>query len=335
MAPRAFVCSVLREELARTDGITVEHGISAVSLLVGTERLRGRPHIQGVLTDTVQAVLADLVVDATGRGSEMVKWLSDVGAPRPLEEHQQAGFRFYTRHFSSPESTTDPGTWSLHHFDGVSAAVASTRRGHRSMTLCINDDDIELYALGQLSMRNRVAARYASWLPRLGEPVLPGVWVTSRLESCYRRFVRGGQPVATGTVSVGDAWGAVNPLLGLGPSMGLLHAVLLRDAVRQGVPDEVAMRLDRLTESSLTPLLHGITAWEERLQVRAGRGRRAPSRAMEAPEVPAGPGPTTAGLAHALLTRSVRLAAEADPSARPGPCYADLAELISVPRHRT
>ncbi|MEV1077957.1 FAD-dependent oxidoreductase [Streptomyces sp. NPDC050211] len=334
VAHRTVVSSVLSEELSRARGVRTARGVGVVSLLTGTERIPGRPHIQGVLTDAGEAVLADLVVDAAGRESRMVRLLSEVGAPRPLEERQDTGFRFYTRHFGSAETCAGRARWSLHHFDGVSVGVLSAGHGLWSMTLCIGDEDLELYLLAELSAWNRAARLYAPLLPRLGGSPLPGVWVTSRLESCYRRFVLRGRPVATGTASVGDAWAAINPLLGLGPSMGLLHAVLLRDAVRQGGPEEVAIRFDRLTEDLLAPLHHRITDWEEGLQAGDGSsdGPGSHEGLPEAAAVPeALPGPDTkpAGLARALLARFSAVAADATLSTRTGPTRAQLVETLA------
>ncbi len=336
VAHRAVVSSMLSEELSRTRGVRTERGVGVAALLTtGTERIPGRPHIQGVLTDAGEAVLADLVVDAAGRESRMVRLLSEVGAPRPLEERQDTGFRFYTRHFGSAETSAGRARWSLHHFDGVSVGVLSAGDGHWSMTLCIGDEDLELYLLAGPSAWNRAAGLYAPLLPRLGGSPLPGVWVTSRLESCYRRFVLRGRPVATGTASVGDAWAATNPLLGLGPSMGLLHAVLLRDAVQQGGPEEVAVRLDRLTEDLLAPLHHRITDWEEGLQAGDGWSSDGPGNRRGLPGAAAVsgalPGPDTkpAGLARDLLARFSAVAADAASSTRAGPSRAQLVETLA------
>jgi hypothetical protein len=41
-----------------------------------------------------------------------------------------------------------------------------------------------------------------------------------------------GKPVATGVVAVADSWACSNPALGRGASIGMLHAVVLRDQLR-------------------------------------------------------------------------------------------------------
>jgi hypothetical protein len=52
------------------------------------------------------------------------------------------------------------------------------------------------------------------------------------LEDRYRGFVVDGTPVATGVVPVADSWACSNPANGRGASIGMLHAVTLRDQLR-------------------------------------------------------------------------------------------------------
>jgi flavin-dependent dehydrogenase len=64
-----------------------------------------------------------------------------------------------------------------------------------------------------------------------------------------------GRPAATGVVPLADAWACTNPSLGRGMALGLRHAELLREALRQqgDEPSEFARAWDALTEEQLTP----------------------------------------------------------------------------------
>ena len=63
----------------------------------------------------------------------------------------------------------------------------------------------------------------------------------ARLEDRYRGFVVDGKPVATGVVAVADAWACSNPANGRGVSIGMLHALVLRDQLRAvGLDDPAA-----------------------------------------------------------------------------------------------
>ncbi|MFD1933414.1 MULTISPECIES: hypothetical protein [Nonomuraea] len=72
--------------------------------------------------------------------------------------------------------------------------------------------------------------------------------------------------MATGVVNVRVAWATTNPTFGLGMTMGLTHAVLLRDQVRDiGLqePEELIRRLDAATRATLTPIYQRLRAWDE------------------------------------------------------------------------
>ena len=75
----------------------------------------------------------------------------------------------------------------------------------------------------------RACPLHAHWLD--GEPIT-SVLAMSGIADRYRRFVVDGTPVATGFVGVADAWACTNPSAGRGLTVGFLHALRLRDAVR-------------------------------------------------------------------------------------------------------
>jgi flavin-dependent dehydrogenase len=98
----------------------------------------------------------------------------------------------------------------------------------------------------------RAIPHVSQWLD--GEPacdVIPMAGVLDR----YRRVVVDDEPVVTGLLPVGDAWACTNPTAGRGISLGLAHAVALRDVLRDRPhdPADVTMAFDRVTEETLTP----------------------------------------------------------------------------------
>jgi flavin-dependent dehydrogenase len=76
----------------------------------------------------------------------------------------------------------------------------------------------------------------AHWLE--GEPISDGVAVMAKIEDRHRSFCVDGEPVATGVAAVGDSWACTNPSVGRGSSIGLLHAIALRDHVRTAPLDQ-------------------------------------------------------------------------------------------------
>ena len=67
--------------------------------------------VTGVRTDakdpTLREIAADLVVDATGRGTKTYKWLSQVGLPEPEEVRVDSKCNYATRHYRAPAEAKD------------------------------------------------------------------------------------------------------------------------------------------------------------------------------------------------------------------------------------
>jgi hypothetical protein len=62
----------------------------------------------------------------------------------------------------------------------------------------------------------------------------------ARLEDRYRGFMAHGKPVVTGVVAVADSWACSNPANGRGASIGMLHALTLRDQLPAADRDDPA-----------------------------------------------------------------------------------------------
>jgi hypothetical protein len=80
--------------------------------------------------------------------------------------------------------------------------------------------------------------------------------VFAHLEDRYRGFVVDGTPVVTGAVAVADSWACTDPSLGRGTSIGMLHAVVLRDqlrAVGTGDPAAFARAFHEATARTVEP----------------------------------------------------------------------------------
>jgi 2-polyprenyl-6-methoxyphenol hydroxylase-like FAD-dependent oxidoreductase len=91
----------------------------------------------------------------------------------------------------------------------------------------------------------------AHWID--GEP-LDDVQTITKIEDRHRSFVVDGAPVATGVVAVGDSWACTNPSVGRGATIGLLHAVALRDLLREASVDDpigLAQSWDAATQATV------------------------------------------------------------------------------------
>jgi 2-polyprenyl-6-methoxyphenol hydroxylase-like FAD-dependent oxidoreductase len=237
--------------------VPVRRGVSVAGLLTGSSAANGVPRVTGVHTADGEDVSADLVIDATGRRSNLPNWLEAIGARRPIEEAEDSGFIYYTRFFHSKTGVT-PACQAplLTYFDSFSVLTIPGDAGTWSVTLFISSGDKALKKLRDPKHWTALVAAcplHAHWLD--GEPITGVLPMAGGTTDRYRRFVVDGVPLATGIVTVGDSWASTNPSLGRGITMGLMHAVGTADVVRQHLDNPLALAIahDSMTETRVTP----------------------------------------------------------------------------------
>jgi 2-polyprenyl-6-methoxyphenol hydroxylase-like FAD-dependent oxidoreductase len=270
-------------------GVTVRRGVRAVGLVNGDPVLPSRPgipHVVGVRTDDGGQLRADLVVDAMGRRTPSAHWLEWLGArPAPVTGGQ-SGFVYYSRYFAGadlPHLRAAP----LSPIGSFSLLTIPADNDTWSVTVFAASGDAPLKALRdpvRFTRLLRACPAHAHWLD--GTPLTEVLPIGGILDR-HRRFVLDDEPVVTGFAAVGDAWACTNPSAGRGLSVGLIHAELLRDVVRDRPSDPVAFQLDwdQRTERRLTPFYQG--------QLDADRVRIAEMAALRDGVEPAAPDPMT------------------------------------------
>ncbi len=265
--------SVIATAAQEQPGVTVRRGVRVTGLVGGPSAIRGVPHVAGVRTASGEEFPADLVVDAMGRCSRGVELLRELGAREPYAEAEDSGFAYYSRFFTGPSRPALLGP-PLVSIGTISLLTIEGDNDTWSVTVFSSSGDAPVKALrdaGCFTRLVRACPLQAHWLD--GRPitdVLPMAGVLDR----YRRFVVGGQPVATGFAAVGDAWACTNPSAGRGVSVGIVHAQLLRWTVRGylGDPAGFARAWDEGTERMVAPFY--------RNQIKADRARLAEMTAL-------------------------------------------------------
>jgi 2-polyprenyl-6-methoxyphenol hydroxylase-like FAD-dependent oxidoreductase len=267
---------VFADAAQREPRVTIRRGVGVDTLLVGPSAISGVPHVAGARTSDGSEIRADLVVDASGRQSRSPQWLAAIGARPPYEEQADCGFTYYTRYFSGVQPQRMGG--------------ALTPLGSSSILTLPNDNDtwsVTIFAAtGDQPLKNlrheeqwmktvRACPLHAHWLD--GRPITP-VLPMSGIADRYRRFIVDGSPVATGFVAVADAWACTNPSAGRGLTVGLLHALRLRDAIRAhgDSPRALVEDFDRRSEAEIAPWYHAqravdLTRFGEMEAIREGR----------------------------------------------------------------
>lgn len=261
--------------------VTMRRGIQAAGLLTGPAATDGIPHVVGVRTVGGEALHADVVIDAMGRRSRGPEWLTAIGARPPYEEQADCGFTYYTRYFRGTEPQRIGPVFTA--LGTISILTLPGDNGTWSVTLFTASGDRPLKNLRHAEKwMNTVRAcpLQAHWLE--GEPITE-VLAMSGVVDRYRRFVVDGSPVATGFVSVADAWACTNPSAGRGLTVGLMHAVRLRDVLRDAPddPGALAREFHEKTEAEIAPWFHA--------QIAVDRARFAEIEALRAGREPPQP----------------------------------------------
>ena len=264
-ARRPVLEAALSNVAARTPGVTVRRGVQVSGLSVNDSGA-GEPEVSGVLARGGETVRADLVVDASGRRSAVPAMLGAIGARRPLEEREDAGFVYYGRHFRSADgSQPQPQAPLLQHFHGYSVLTLPADQGTWGVGLVTSSRDQSLKSLRDGDAWTRAMALVPTARAWIDAVPITDIQVIAGIEDRYRRFVVDGRPVCTGMVAVGDAWACTNPSIGRGAAIGLLHAVALRDVLRKvdvSKPELLVRSFDEVTEAAVTPWYRATRAFD-------------------------------------------------------------------------
>jgi 2-polyprenyl-6-methoxyphenol hydroxylase-like FAD-dependent oxidoreductase len=226
-----------------TPGVTVRRGVAVAGLLTGAPAARGAIHVTGVRTEAGEELTADLVVDASGRRSALPTWLAEAGSPPIEEELDDSGFIYYGRHFRSSDGSLPVALGgALQEYGSISCLTLAADHGTWGIGLIARADDQALRRLRDPVVWERTVRAMptiAHWLD--GTPLEDRVIVMAKIEDRIRNLWPGGRPIATGVLAVGDAWACTNPSVGRGASIGMLHATVLRDALRVAGEDPAGL----------------------------------------------------------------------------------------------
>ncbi|WP_327387860.1 FAD-dependent monooxygenase [Streptomyces sp. NBC_01207] len=221
---------VVRRRVLALPTVFVRSGVKAIGLVGNAAKVRGvRVRNEDQEPETISA---DLVVDATGRGSKSPIWLEEIGGPRIREITVDAGVRYASRLFKAPAGADKD--WPVIHIQadprddtpGRVASIISVGGGRWHVSLSgtrggeptAEEDQFELFA------RNARHPLVADALAR-AEPI-SSIAVYGRTANRRRFYDRARLPA--GFVVLGDAATSLNPVYGHGMSASALGALALR-----------------------------------------------------------------------------------------------------------
>jgi 2-polyprenyl-6-methoxyphenol hydroxylase-like FAD-dependent oxidoreductase len=249
-----FEC-VLRRHVEGLPGITILSPCQ-VRGLIARRQMHGLV-VEGVKIfhdERVQAVLAGIVIDATGRMSRFPSWLraQDIAVS---ESWSPGGVVYFSRYYrladGAPEMAPVRGDLGYLRFD-----VSPADSGHVAVTLVAPESERALRRRISKADGFEAACREIPACAQAIADAAPAgpVRAMAGLDSMWRSLVKNGKPQVLNFFAVGDASVRSNPVHGRGCSTGFVHAHLLADVLaRVEDPAERALAFERETKKALEP----------------------------------------------------------------------------------
>jgi 2-polyprenyl-6-methoxyphenol hydroxylase-like FAD-dependent oxidoreductase len=240
---RNLVCSrdlldaTLRTRVLTDPRITLHENTTALSLEGDADRVTG-VRVSTAASDAREAVLpAELVVDASGRGSRAARWLVGLGLPQVVEREVNAGVAYATRVYRAPGTAADAGFPLVNvqanpaQAPGRGGIVLPVEGGRWIVTLSGTRGgeptaDADAFADFALSLGDPVIGE----LIKDAEPL--GDVATTRSTSNVRRYYEKLPHWPDGFTVLGDAVAGYNPVYGHGITVAAQSALALRGVLR-------------------------------------------------------------------------------------------------------
>jgi 2-polyprenyl-6-methoxyphenol hydroxylase-like FAD-dependent oxidoreductase len=239
---RPLLEGIIRERVRALPNVHFWDGCQVRGLISSSDNRR----ITGIQIDGdmgSQPVPADLVIDATGRGSHSPSWLEAMGYRKPNEDRIEVNMAYVTRHFLR----------TPHHLNGAFlASIPATPDNKRGGVIVAQEGNRWVVTLSARSGETvptdlRWFVEFARTLPApyiynvisraeaISEPQ------AARFPASVRRRYEHMNRFPEGFLVLGDAICSFNPVYGQGMSVAVLEAVELDKALCEG-PKKLAQK---------------------------------------------------------------------------------------------
>jgi len=249
---RPLLETTLCERVSKQPNVSIRDGV-AISALTG-----GREGVTGVRLDDGETLAADLVVDATGRGSRSDRWLANLDFPVPDTAEIKIGVGYATRVFQA-----DPGR--LPFGVGLFVLPAPPAEKRAGLILPIEGDRWLVAVGGWHDAFPKSEAEFTSFARELPHPAVADVldngkplsdFTSYGFPSSRRRYFERLRQVPGGYVATGDAVCSFNPIYGQGMTCAALDAIALGESLDKHGDATEAMARDfyqRVSKILATP----------------------------------------------------------------------------------
>jgi 2-polyprenyl-6-methoxyphenol hydroxylase-like FAD-dependent oxidoreductase len=225
-ATRPLLEQLVRERVRNLADVTIRQGVRVTELRRDTDRWQ-------LVCDDGTSVPADLVIDASGRGSRLPHWLAELGVrvTEPLLVDARLGYatQMYRAAGQPPIET------------GV-VIQATPETGRGGLALPVENGHWLIVASGYGDQRpTRDPGEFVAFLAALPDPAIaelaqqlePVGEVAIHRQTGNRRNRYGrSRAWPVGLLAVGDAYCAFNPVYGQGITVAASQALLIRDALK-------------------------------------------------------------------------------------------------------